>query len=54
MLVDWVFEIVCVFEKSTQIVFMAMGYVDQYFSITKVSKIRVGRIYFLVGMHFLP
>jgi len=38
MLVDWLFEIVYVFEKSTQIVFMAMGFVDQYFSITKMKS----------------
>jgi len=30
MLVDWLFEIICVFEKNTRVVFTAMGLLDQY------------------------
>ena len=37
-LVDWLFEIVTVFEKSTQSVFMAMNYVDLFISKTKVRN----------------
>ncbi len=37
-IVDWLFEIITVFEKSSQIVFMAMGYLDQYIGNSQVSK----------------
>ena len=46
MLVDWLFEIVCVFEKGTRIVFAAMGFLDQYSSQVKVSKNRSEKHHF--------
>lgn len=37
-IVDWLFEIITVFEYSSQIVFISMGYMDQYISNSQVRK----------------
>ena len=36
ILVDWVLEIITVFEKSTRVAFLAMSYFDKFLAKTKV------------------